>query len=117
MSVEPDRVGAWSARGEFLGLVSWTAPDEASHDEDFLSVGRGTAGRGVSATLHRFSRGGEEGYRVQVRRWEGEEEQSYWIAPTVEDEGYIGMFTEDEARREFPYLFAARELPGGFELG
>jgi hypothetical protein len=66
----------------------------------------------MSATLHRFARGGEEGYRLLVRHSASEtggEASSYWIAPTVEDEGYIGMFTEDEARRAFPDLFAVRE--------
>lgn len=112
MSFEEIKVGAWSSRGEFLGLVSAKEGEEAP--SDYLSVGRGDGERGMSVTLHRFSRGGESGYRAQVRRWEGEEEHSYWVAPTVEDEGYIGMFTEEEARREFPYLFAAEEMPGGF---
>ena len=113
MSFEEIEVGAWSARGEFLGLVRRVQGESPG---DYLSVGRGDAERGMSVTLHRFARGGEAGYRVQVRRWEGDEEQSYWIAPTVEDEGYIGMFTEEEARREFPYLFAALDMPGGFEI-
>lgn len=119
LSFEPDRIGAWSSRGEFLGLVSeTTAPDgvASAPPSDYLHVGRGGVDEGVSATLHRFARGGEEGYRVQVRRWDGSGEESYWIAPTVEDEGYIGMFTEEEARRAFPYLFAAREMPGGFGI-
>lgn len=113
MSFEEIEAGAWSARGEFLGLVRWVE-DEAPGD--YLSVGRGDGERGMSMTLHRFSRGGESGYRVQVRRWDGDEEQAYWIAPTVEDEGYIGLFTEEEARREFPYLFAAERMPSGFEI-
>lgn len=120
LSFEPDRIGAWSLRGEFLGLVSaTTGPTEITDKprrSDYLHLGRGDSESGMSATLHRFARGGEEGYRVQVRRWSGEEETSYWIAPTVEDEGYIGMFTEDEARRAFPYLFAAEEMPGGFDI-
>ena len=114
MSFEEMEVGAWSSRGEFLGLVSESEGGESPSDH--LSVGRGDAERGMSVTLHRFSRGGESGYRVQVRRWEGEEEHSYWIAPTVEDAGYIGLFTEEEARREFPYLFAALDMPGGIEI-
>lgn len=113
MSLELE-VGAWSSRGEFLGLVRESEEERSSGD--YLSVGRGDAESGMSVTLHRFSRGGESGYRVQVRRWDGEEEHSYWIAPTVEDAGYIGLFTEEEARREFPYLFAALEMPGGFEI-
>lgn len=122
MSFEPDRIGAWSSQGEFLGLVSdTTAPYGAASTEsprsDYLHVERGGSEGGISATLHRFARGGEKGYRVQVRWWDGSGEGAYWIAPTVEDEGYIGMFTEEEARREFPYLFAAREMPGGFEIG
>lgn len=114
MSIEEIEVGAWSARGEFLGLVSESRGEQAP--SQYLSVGRGGADRGMSVTLHRFPGGGESGYRVQVRHWEGEEENSYWIAPTVEDEGYIGVFTEKEARQEFPYLFAAQEMPGGFEI-
>lgn len=114
MSFEEIEVGAWSARGEFLGLVSEAEGGEQT--SDYLSVGRGDSGRGMSVTLHRFSRGGESGYRAQVRRWDGEGEHSYWIAPTVEDEGYIGLFTEEEARREFPYLFAAEQMPGGFDI-
>lgn len=123
MSFEPDRIGAWSSRGEFLGLVSDTTGPAPCDDDspapsrsDYLQVGRGGGEAGMSVTLHRFARGGEEGYRVQVRQWDGAGESSYWIAPTVEDEGYIGMFTADEARREFPYLFAAQEMPGGFEI-
>lgn len=121
LSFEPDRIGAWSSQGEFLGLVSDTSavseniPGKPSPN-DYLHIGRGDAEGGVSMTLHRFTRGGDEGYRVRVRKWDDAEESSYWIAPTVEDEGYIGMFTEDEARRAFPYLFAAREMPGGFEI-
>lgn len=115
MGFEPDRIGAWSSRGEFLGVVSETAAGSGSPG-DYLHVERGGAGEGMSATLHRFARGGEEGYRVQVRRWSGQDESSLWIAPTVEDEGYIGAFTEEEARRAFPYLFSALEMPGGFEI-
>lgn len=118
MSFEPEKIGAWSSRGEFLGMVSETfAPSESRPIEppsDYLHVGRGGADSGVSATLHRFSRGGEEGYRLQVRRWDEEGESSYWIAPTVEDEGYIGMFSEEEARRAFPYIFAALDIPDEF---
>ena len=114
MSFEEMEVGAWSARGEFLGIVSESEGEQLP--ADYLSIGRGDGERGMSVTLHRFSRGGESGYRVQVRRWGGDEEQTYWVAPTVEDEGYIGLFTEEEARREFPYLFAAQEMPGGFEI-
>lgn len=121
MSFEPDGIGMWSSRGEFLGMVSATiAPAGASAAEDshsdYLHVGHGGAEAGRSATLHRFARGGEEGYRVQFRRWDESGEESYWLAPTVEDEGYIGMFSEEEARRAFPYLFAAWELPGGIEI-
>lgn len=130
MSFEPqmaDGIGAWSSKGEFLGMVKpgtagsscSSAGDTGTCESsggDYLHVGRGDAEGGMSATLHRFVRGGEEGYRVQVRRWDEVGESAYWIAPTVEDEGYIGMFTEEEARRAFPYLFAAREMPGGFEI-
>jgi hypothetical protein len=117
-----DGIGAWSPKGEFLGYVnSGTSETCGGSGEtsggDYLQVSRGTEESGTSVTLHRFVRGGEEGYRARVRRWNEEGERSYWIAPTVEDEGYIGMFTEEEARRVFPYLFAAREMPGGFEIG
>lgn len=121
MSFEPERIGAWSSRGEFLGLVSDTfaasGAGTGEYKNDYLHVGRGGVESGVSVTLHRFTHGGEEGYRVQVRQWDEEGEDSYWIAPTVEDDGYIGMFTEEESRRAFPYLFAALEIPGGFEIG
>ncbi|WP_047865069.1 hypothetical protein [Rubrobacter aplysinae] len=116
---EFDGVGAWSSWGEFLGGVAGSVESEPDGAQsDYLQVGRGGSEGGISFILHRFTRAGEEGYRVQVREWDGAEgESSYWIAPTVEDEGYIGMFTEEEARREFPYLFAAREMPGGFDIG
>jgi len=54
---------------------------------------------------------------VRVREWDDAGERAYWVAPATEDEGYIGTFTEEEARRAFPYLFAAEEMPGGFEIG
>ena len=122
MSFEPEAIGAWSSQGEFLGLISDTfaVPRDGYSGEqpdDYLHVGRGGTESGVSVTLHRFARGGEAGYRVRVHQWNEEGESSYWIAPTVEDEGYIGMFTEEEVRQGFPYLFAALEVPGGFEIG
>jgi hypothetical protein len=110
-------VGAWSSRGEFLGLVSEGAGPPGFGAEEL--PGSDEAGGWMSATLHRFARGGEEGYRLLVRHSDSEtggETSSYWIAPTVEDEGYIGMFTEDEARRAFPDLFTAREKQGGSEI-
>ncbi|CAN5252727.1 hypothetical protein BH24ACT16_BH24ACT16_13150 [soil metagenome] len=110
-------VGVWSSRGEFLGLVS-----DGAGPPGFGAEGLSRSGEAepwVSATLHRFARGGEEGYRVLVRHSDSEtggETSSYWIAPTVEDEGYIGMFNEDEARRAFPDLFAAQAGQGGSEI-
>lgn len=122
MSFEPGEIGAWSSRGEFLGLISDTSavPEDSfsgEHPDNYLHVGRGGTKHGVSVVLHRFVRGGEEGYRVRVHQRNEEGESSYWIAPTVEDEGYIGMFTEEEVRRDLPYLLAALEMPGGFEIG
>lgn len=113
---EMEGVGVWSSRGEFLGLVSDDAGSPGFGAEEL--PGSGEAEGRVSATLHRFARGGEEGYRLQVRQPASEtggETSSYWIAPTVEDEGYIGMFTEDEARRAFPDLFDDRAKQGGSE--
>lgn len=113
-----DGVGVWSSRGEFLGLVSdgYGPPFDGTGGAVQEAVHEAVQEVRTSAALHRFERGGEEGYRVLVRVWEGGvggEPSSYWVAPTVEDEGYIGMFTEPEARRGFPELFVAREGSGG----
>ncbi len=103
--------GAWTEKGEPLGSVTRLREPEGK-GYAYLSVGRGSDDRGMSMTLYRF-RGG---YRVRLEEWEGEERRSRWLAPEVEDEGYIGLFSEGEAREAFPYLFAALDMPGGLEV-
>ena len=109
-------IGAWSKKGEFLGHV-WrlpaAEPDGGMGGEAFLSVGRGSEERGIAFTLHSF-RGG---YRVLVEEW-GRAERELWLAPTTEEEeSYIGLFSEAEAREAFPYLFAALDAPTSVQVG
>ena len=79
-------------------------------------AGRGSGERGVNFTLHAFP----GGYRVLVEQWgRGEgEDRELWLAPVEEEEeSYIGLLSEEEARELFPYLFAALELPHAIEVG
>lgn len=70
----------------------------------------------MNFTLHSFP----DGYRVLVEEWgcgEGKDRE-LWLAPMLEEEeSYIGLFSEEEARELFPYLFAALELPHAIEMG
>lgn len=108
-------IGAWSKKGEFLGRVRHlgcgTGREEGG--DAFLSASRGSEERGIAFTLHSF-RGG---YRVLVKEW-GRAERELWLAPVAEEEeSYIGLFSEEEARETFPYLFAALVAPTSVEVG
>jgi hypothetical protein len=112
------KLGAWSKKGDFLGQVARLG-DEAggkAGGHTYLSAGRGSGERGVNFTLHSFP----DGYRVLVEEWgRGEgEDRELWLAPMLEEEeSYIGLLSEEEARELFPYLFAALELPHVIEMG
>ena len=46
-------------------------------------------------------------------RWEGGEE-TLWLAPVEEgEEGYMGLFSEEELRAAFPHLAAEHSDSGG----
>ena len=114
-------IGAWSKKGEFLGGVKRLGAEPGAEpgareagSHAYLSAGRGSGDREVTFTLHSFS----GGYRVLVEERVGGENKEMWLAPvSEEEESYIGLFSEEEARGLFPYLFAALEVPGGVEIG
>lgn len=106
-------VGAWAAKGEFLGKPARLGGAGRGKTDEFahLYVGRGDGDRGVAFALHSF----DGGYRVLMEEW-GPGERRLWLAPVEEEEeGYIGLFSEEEAREAFPYLFAPLELPASVE--
>lgn len=109
-------IGAWSKKGEFLGRVGRLdggEPAGGTGGEAFLSVGRGSEERGIAFTLHSF----RAGYRVLVTE-RGSVEREFWLAPVAEEEeSYIGLFSEEEARESFPYLFAALGAPTAVVVG
>ena len=110
-------IGAWSRKGEFLGGVRRLGPEAGGREASghtYLSVGRGAGDREVIFTLHPFP----GGYRVLMQKRGGGEDRELWLAPmSEEEESYIGLFSEEEARGLFPYLFAALEAPGDVEVG
>lgn len=107
-------VGAWTAKGEFLGKparLCGTGGGEAS-EAAHLYVGRGDRDWGIRFTLHSF----DGGYRILLEEWSRGENTRVWLAPVdEEEESYIELFSEEEAREAFPYLFAALELPVSIE--
>jgi len=115
-------IGAWSKKGEFLGPVKHLGGEAGGGEvggDTFLSIRRGSEERGIAFTLHSF-RGGYRGYRILAEEWRlGEgEHRELWLAPVEEEEeSYIGLFSEEEARAAFPYLFAALEAPTAIEVG
>lgn len=117
----PGKIGAWSGKGEFLGEVSRLGERPgggrgASGARAYCSVSRGSDEGRLTFTLHPFP----GGYRVHVEEWgkEEDEHRALWLAPVdEEEESYIGLFSEEEARWTFPYLFAALEMPGGVRVG
>lgn len=52
-----------------------------------------------------------------MEEW-GRAERELWLAPVMEEEErYIGLFSEEEAREAFPYIFAALGAPTFVEVG
>lgn len=106
-------IGAWSGKGEFLGKPARFGETyrEESREGEHLYVGRGDEDHEITVTLHSF----DGGYRVLVEQWD-QEERRIWLAPVEEEEeSYIGLFSEEEAREAFPYLFAVLEVPASIE--
>lgn len=110
-------VGAWSKKGEFLGGVRRPGGEVGAREagsHTYLSVGRGSGDHEVIFTLHPFP----GGYRVLMQKRTGGENKEMWLAPvSEEEESYIGLFSEEEARELFPYLFAALRAPDDIEVG
>lgn len=114
-SASGPRIGAWSKGGELLGEVSISRGSERSLSSYVhCSVSRGAEGRGVRFTLHAF----DGGYRVLAEEWGRGKDRAIWLAPAEkEEESYIGLFSEEEVRKGFPYLLAALEMPDGVVVG
>lgn len=109
------RIGAWSKGGKSLGGArAFREGGGSLRGYVHCSVSRGTEEYGVRFTLHAF--GG--GYRVLAEEWGRGEDRALWLAPAEEEEeSYIGLFSEQEVREGFPYLFAALEIPDGVGVG
>ena len=109
------RVGVWSRKGEFLGIAEIPAGSGGGAPEHSrISASCDPGEEGMTFTAHRF-RGG---YRVRVREWWGGGEEMLWLAPVEEgEEGYMGLFSEEEVREVFPHLAASLETPGGLGAG
>lgn len=64
----------------------------------------------MTFTAHRFP----GGYRVRIREWWDGGEEMLWLAPVEEgEEGYMGLFSEEEVREVLPHLAAPLETPDG----
>lgn len=92
-------LGLWSRRGELLG--SFEVGEEESGGVEFMRAGWRRGAEEVSLVAVPFP----GGYRVRLREaWRGAE-KTLWIAPLEEgEEGYIGLFSEQELRKVFPRL-------------
>ncbi len=110
-------VGGYAPDGTFLGerlrfeaveLGSWTDYRASSSSDD----------RGTTYTLYRPDGGRYRIHEYSWSRWQGEAgEASLHPTEPVEDEwgthGPIvyGSYTEEEARAEWPHVFAALDMP------
>lgn len=109
------RVGVWSRKGEFLGIAEIPAGwGGGAPEHPRFSAGRDPGEEGMAFTAHRFP----GGYRVRIREWWAGGEEVQWLAPVEEgEEGYMGLFSEEEVREVLPHLGAPLETPGGLGAG
>lgn len=109
------RLGAWSRTGEFLGVVEISARSGKETPEHRRLPASCDPNEGEKPfTVHRFP----GGYRVRIRKWWGDGTEMLWLAPVEEgEEGYIGLFSEEEVHEMIPHLAAFLETPGGLEVG
>ncbi len=113
------KVGGYGADGTFLGEVLRFRAEEAGSWTDYSSA-TSRDDRGATYTLYRLPGSPREPrYRVHEFDWsnwqgEGSEAFLYPVAEGEETEyGPItyGAYTEEEARQEWPQLFAALGMP------
>lgn len=118
------KVGRWTPDGTFTGEELRFAGEEIGSYTDF-SMARSNDDRGITYTLYRVPPSGEAGepaYRVYVKewtRWQGEDESAalHPFEELSEGEVYANIpvtyttYSEEEARRAWPELFAAVGMP------
>jgi hypothetical protein len=120
---EKVEVGRWAPDGTFTGEELRFTGEEAGSYTDY-SEARSSDDRGITYTLYRTP---DARYRVHVHewsRWQGED-SSATLHPFEErgEDGVYGReplayatYTEEEARRAWPELFAAVGTPNVRDL-
>ncbi len=112
------KVGGWTSDGTFTGEVLRFVAEEVGAYTDYSEASSGDD-RGITYTLYRTP---DDRYRVYVEewtRWQGEDSSAalHPFEERGEDDIYgneplvYTTYSEEEARREWPELFAALGMP------
>lgn len=119
------KVGRWMPDGTFTGETLTFTGEEVGSYTDY-SMAQSRDDRGITYTLYRVppsgdeAEGGEARYRAYVEEWSRRqgEDSSAALHPFEEREDPYGreplaytMYSEAEARGEWPELFAAVGMP------